>query len=73
MTIRSISDRMEKTQRGEGYDIMEKPPVYEGSEPYIFVSYAHAISNQAMKIINWLYEAGYRIWYDEGLECGGAV
>ena len=49
---------------------MPKPPVYEGTEPYIFVSYAHAISSRAMVIIRFLSENGYRVWYDEGLKYG---
>ena len=51
---------------------MEKPQVYEGTEPYIFVSYAHAISERAFKIIRLLSSAGYRLWYDEGLVVGKA-
>ena len=51
---------------------MQKPPVYEGDEPYIFVSYAHLISDRTMEIIWLLSSNGYRLWYDEGLVIGGA-
>lgn len=47
-----------------------KPPVYEGTDPYIFVSYAHAVSERALKIIRILSSKGYRIWYDKGLQYG---
>ncbi|MFX1250428.1 MAG: leucine-rich repeat domain-containing protein [Promethearchaeota archaeon] len=40
---------------------------YRGSEPYIFVSYAHKDSRVVYTEIKRLYDAGYRIWYDEGI------
>ncbi len=43
---------------------------YEGNEPYIFVSYAHANSPEVMRVISDMHERGYRIWYDEGIEVG---
>ncbi|MDR1735211.1 MAG: toll/interleukin-1 receptor domain-containing protein [Oscillospiraceae bacterium] len=43
---------------------------YEGDEPYIFVSYAHADSEQVFPIVKRLHELGYRIWYDEGIDPG---
>lgn len=43
---------------------------YEGNEPYIFVSYAHANSPEVMRVISDMHARGYRIWYDEGIEVG---
>lgn len=43
---------------------------YEGDQPYIFVSYAHANSPQVMEVITHMHSRGYRIWYDEGIEVG---
>jgi hypothetical protein len=40
---------------------------YEGSEPYIFVSYAHKDKNAVYPEIKRLHDVGYRIWYDEGI------
>ena len=40
---------------------------YHGSEPYIFVSYSHRNSARAAEIISRLNQAGFRVWYDEGL------
>ena len=45
----------------------EKTPIYEGAEPYIFISYSHKNNQQATDIIELLYENGYRVWYDNGL------
>ena len=45
-------------------------PVYEGKEPYIFVSYAHKDSGTVLPVISGLYEDRYRIWYDEGIAPG---
>ena len=43
---------------------------YDGNLPYIFISYAHRDSEFVMYVINELQSAGYRIWYDEGIEVG---
>ncbi|MFX1251752.1 MAG: tetratricopeptide repeat protein [Promethearchaeota archaeon] len=42
-------------------------PAYKGSEPYVFVSYSHKNKIIVYSEIKWLYEEGYRIWYDEGI------
>lgn len=44
--------------------------IYEGSENYIFVSYAHADSDRVMPILEALDKEGFRIWYDSGIEAG---
>lgn len=43
---------------------------YEGSEPYIFISYAHADDDQVLPVVEDLYRRGYKVWYDEGIEVG---
>ena len=43
---------------------------YEGSEPYIFVSYAHSSASLVYPMIEQLVSDGYRVWYDEGLHPG---
>lgn len=43
---------------------------YRGSEPYIFISYAHKDSEIVYPILNNLNEMGYHIWYDEGIDPG---
>lgn len=45
-------------------------PAYNGSEPYIFVSYAHKDSAEVYSTIEKLTSLGYRIWYDEGIKPG---
>lgn len=44
--------------------------VYEGSEPFIFVSYSHKDSTRVLPLIKGLRERGFRLWYDEGIEAG---
>lgn len=43
---------------------------YNGDKPYIFISYAHADSEQVLPILSDMHKRGYNIWYDEGIEVG---
>ena len=43
---------------------------YEGDENYIFISYAHKDSDIVVPILDRLNNAGYRIWYDDGIAPG---
>ena len=43
---------------------------YQGSEPYIFLSYSHRDAAPAAEIIRDLNLDGFRIWYDEGIDPG---
>ena len=43
---------------------------YEGTQPYIFLSYAHADAPAVMEIGAHLQAAGCRVWYDGGIEVG---
>lgn len=47
---------------------IQKP--YRGIEPYIFISYSHMDSKNVFDLINNLHLAGYRVWYDEGIDPG---
>lgn len=49
---------------------MVRPVAYEGSEPYIFISYAHKDSDRVLPIISDLQAQGFRVWYDAGIEAG---
>ena len=43
---------------------------YEGTEPYIFVSYSHKDKTQVMRYINALEQHGFLVWFDGGIEAG---
>lgn len=43
---------------------------YEGTQPYLFVSYAHKNDAAVLEIIGTLQSRGFRVWYDEGIEAG---
>lgn len=43
---------------------------YEGKRPYIFVSYSHKDGEAVQEILEKLHIAGFRIWYDDGIEWG---
>ncbi|MBQ8135418.1 MAG: TIR domain-containing protein [Clostridia bacterium] len=40
---------------------------YEGSENFIFVSYAHLDKDQVYPIMDRMISDGYRVWYDEAI------
>lgn len=46
------------------------PTVYQGTDPFIFVSYSHANTPIALDFIRRLQKAGFRVWYDGGMEPG---
>jgi formylglycine-generating enzyme required for sulfatase activity len=43
---------------------------YKGTDPYIFVSYAHKDSDKVFPIIAEFRKAGFPVWYDEGIDPG---
>jgi len=43
---------------------------YTGDNPYIFVSYSHTDKTHVYPDITSLHKAGFRIWYDEGIDPG---
>ena len=50
-------------------NILSKPcPAYQGTEPYAFISYAHADAEKVYAEIKRFNDAGYHVWYDEGIE-----
>jgi TolB-like protein/Flp pilus assembly protein TadD len=53
-------------------EAMAKRPfsAYEGTEPYFFVSYAHDEADAVYPEMSWITEAGFNIWYDDGIHVG---
>ena len=43
---------------------------YSGQEPYIFISYAHKNAEIVLPILSAMQEAGFRLWFDRGIEAG---
>lgn len=50
--------------------MFDYPQIYEGTEPYIFISYAHKNTDVVLPIISGLQDRGFRVWYDAGIETG---
>lgn len=44
--------------------------VFDGDDPYCFVSYSHANSDQVYGVLNALAERKFRLWYDDSMEIG---
>lgn len=53
-----------------GIEILSSPFQADEEEPFVFISYSHKNRIRVLEIIKTLYEAGWRIWYDEGLSVG---
>lgn len=51
-------------------NVMGKAAPYSGPEPFIFISYAHRDREEVFAVITYLYGAGFRLWYDEGIDPG---
>ncbi len=45
-------------------------PAYRGDGPYVFVSYAHDDKDRVFQEIRRFNEAGFHVWYDEGISPG---
>ena len=43
---------------------------YQGDKPYVFISYSHRDTDRVYRILEHMTEAGYRYWYDEGIDPG---
>lgn len=43
---------------------------YSGSQPFIFVSYAHFDKELVFPILSHMIHSGYRVWYDDGIDPG---
>ncbi len=50
---------------------LSKPfEAYQGNDDYIFVSYAHSDAQSVYPDFTYLKDAGFNIWYDEGISPG---
>ena len=49
---------------------MIKPIIYNGDEPFIFISYSHRDTDLVWPILLQMQKDGYRFWYDDGIEAG---
>ena len=44
--------------------------IYEGNQPFVFISYSHKDTPYVMEVVRALDESGIRVWYDGGIEAG---
>ena len=54
----------------QGVERLSSPFHADEETPYVFISYSHRDREKVLPIIKDLYEAGWKIWYDEGLTVG---
>ena len=43
---------------------------YNGTEPFLFISYSHKDTEKVYETLDMLHDKKYRIWYDESCETG---
>ena len=48
---------------------MQNKP-YEGTKPYVFISYSHQDKTECTQLADLFYSHGVRCWYDDGLHFG---
>jgi len=51
-------------------DLFQKNQMYEGAEPYIFISYSHRDTSELLEITRIFKRKNIRFWYDNGLHSG---
>ena len=52
---------------------MEKPfSAYKGTEPFVFICYAHRDNDIVYEDMTRLKQRGVNIWYDEGIAAGSS-
>ena len=54
----------------ENVEMLSSPFLADEEKPFVFISYSHKDRDEILPIIEILYEAGWKIWYDEGLTIG---
>tara|TARA_Y100000022_G_scaffold138268_1_gene120265 strand:- start:1747 stop:3417 length:1671 start_codon:yes stop_codon:yes gene_type:complete len=61
-------------QGGQGDRTADVPPfaAYEGEDAYLFISYSHQDAHLVYPEMHQLRDAGYNIWYDEGVAASNA-
>lgn len=65
-----MSDRDNKmTNIVSGYTLGDLVS-YEGNEPYIFISYSHADTDEVYTFLKYIEREKFRIWYDDTMEIG---
>jgi len=67
--IHAVKGVIMSSKKENPHHIINRPfEAYKGQDPYIFISYAHKDSELVYPEITRLYELGYHVWYDEGIE-----
>ena len=56
--------------QGHGDGTPRSIRAYNGTDPFIFISYAHRNGDKVVPIIAKMQADGYRVWYDEGIDPG---
>jgi len=52
---------------------LDKPfTAYQGTEPFMFVCYAHSDSEIVYTDLKQIHDAGINLWYDEGIQAGSS-
>lgn len=55
-----------------GADLNKPFRAYSGTEPYVFVCYAHKDADKVYADLRQVNSQGIHVWYDEGISAGSA-
>ena len=64
------SKRERITMSEKNVDMSQNNQMYEGTEPYIFISYSHRDASDMLEITRVFGSKNIRFWYDNGLHSG---
>ena len=70
MNVKSAFVRFDENELMADTELEPPFEAYRGDEPFIFVSYAHKDAASVFPELQTLRDAGYRIWFDEGIDPG---
>ena len=71
MADNNMSDnKVERENTNKNASVIPNFEPYDGRDPYIFISYAHADNEVVNGLMNTLSDEKFRLWFDAGLEVG---
>ncbi len=68
--VKQAEPELQKVTEEIASDVISEPVAADDGGKYIFVSYAHRNKELVLPVISRLQQAGYAVWYDNGIDPG---